>query len=574
MIDFASVSSTTPTWGNDPRWWTPGIAATEAEHTKLAVVFRPASQCRRTTVRHGGTRLATQRKWRQVPSRTRIAASIQLVAMKAAALMLALLAALACTTVGQVPSRAGRFRVGDAAARRASAMKNAVDARLKTRQAAISLNTRRAAEPLRLRRPVMAPARPRLARQAQSADLGSTGSRDAGGAGRLRLEEDGRATAVLPQAGRLHKASALHVISSADGSGWQLLCAWATETKGQSGSAIALSRLTSGDDKWQQPSFVVRTEKRGIEQPQWLSDGRTGELRLMYINRGSSIQTDSVVQSTESADLGETWGTVQTTIHDSGVKISSPPLQDGADAWLLPVHRMPQGDSPGRNELLRSTDGGRSWQTDAPMTPKGGPMLLQPSIVRVLNSNSGREHHVAFYGERCCVPDVAWSGAVFRSAQCEDAAKSWSSPEALTALPRRARDIQVITLRSGRVAILVGHHREADAAEGDAAPQDVNTYLTLALSGDDGATWESVRDLGLPYLSGASPSMVQTPDGYIHISYTHVPFGHAEGQEHTIRHLRVTEHWIQRLPFLFLATKPARFYYLRDLHDVLRTQDS
>mmetsp|Transcript_37768 Transcript_37768/g.96648 ORF Transcript_37768/g.96648 Transcript_37768/m.96648 type:complete len:566 (-) Transcript_37768:223-1920(-) len=487
-----------------------------------------------------------------------------------------------------------RFRVGDAAARRASAMKNAVDARLKTRQAAISLNTRRAAEPLRLRRPVMAPARPRLARQAQSADLGSTGtprmaarrprsagvnplarlerlagsglvrprratgpraatitgqgSRDAGGAGRLRLEEDGRATAVLPQAGRLHKASALHVISSADGSGWQLLCAWATETKGQSGSAIALSRLTSGDDKWQQPSFVVRTEKRGIEQPQWLSDGRTGELRLMYINRGSSIQTDSVVQSTESADLGETWGTVQTTIHDSGVKISSPPLQDGADAWLLPVHRMPQGDSPGRNELLRSTDGGRSWQTDAPMTPKGGPMLHQPSIVRVLNASSGREHHVAFYGERCCVPDVAWSGAVFRSAQCEDAAKSWSSPEALTALPRRARDIQVITLRSGRVAILVGHHREADAAEGDAAPQDVNTYLTLALSGDDGATWESVRDLGLPYLSGASPSMVQTPDGYIHISYTHVPFGHAEGQEHTIRHLRVTEHWIQRLP--------------------------
>lgn len=123
-------------------------------------------------------------------------------------------------------------------------MKNAVDARLKTRQAAISLNTRRAAEPLRLRRPVTAPARPRLARQAQSADLGSTGtprmaarrprsagvnplarlerlagsglvrprratgpraatitgqgSRDAGGAGRLRLEEDGRATVHRP----------------------------------------------------------------------------------------------------------------------------------------------------------------------------------------------------------------------------------------------------------------------------------------------------------------------------------------------------------------------------------------
>eukprot|EP00873_Tetraselmis_striata_P019257 jgi/Tetstr1/439521/TSEL_027950.t1 len=34
MIDFACMSST---WGNDPRWCTPGgIASTEAEHNKLA----------------------------------------------------------------------------------------------------------------------------------------------------------------------------------------------------------------------------------------------------------------------------------------------------------------------------------------------------------------------------------------------------------------------------------------------------------------------------------------------------------------------------------------------------------
>eukprot|EP00873_Tetraselmis_striata_P007156 jgi/Tetstr1/427420/TSEL_017583.t2 len=36
MIDFACVSSTTPTWSNDPRWCTPGIAATEAEQGKMA----------------------------------------------------------------------------------------------------------------------------------------------------------------------------------------------------------------------------------------------------------------------------------------------------------------------------------------------------------------------------------------------------------------------------------------------------------------------------------------------------------------------------------------------------------
>eukprot|EP00873_Tetraselmis_striata_P046624 jgi/Tetstr1/466888/TSEL_011343.t1 len=43
MIDFTYVSSssTTPTWGNDPRWCTPGIAATEAEHNKPAADRAP-----------------------------------------------------------------------------------------------------------------------------------------------------------------------------------------------------------------------------------------------------------------------------------------------------------------------------------------------------------------------------------------------------------------------------------------------------------------------------------------------------------------------------------------------------
>eukprot|EP00873_Tetraselmis_striata_P044339 jgi/Tetstr1/464603/TSEL_009358.t1 len=37
IIDSACVSSATPTWSNDPRWCTTGIAATEAEQGKLAV---------------------------------------------------------------------------------------------------------------------------------------------------------------------------------------------------------------------------------------------------------------------------------------------------------------------------------------------------------------------------------------------------------------------------------------------------------------------------------------------------------------------------------------------------------
>eukprot|EP00873_Tetraselmis_striata_P003888 jgi/Tetstr1/424152/TSEL_014758.t1 len=62
MIVFASVSSTTTTWGNDPRGCTPGIAATEAEHNKLAA-DRASSTPRQSEIRQAaeskGARLAS-----------------------------------------------------------------------------------------------------------------------------------------------------------------------------------------------------------------------------------------------------------------------------------------------------------------------------------------------------------------------------------------------------------------------------------------------------------------------------------------------------------------------------------
>eukprot|EP00873_Tetraselmis_striata_P028261 jgi/Tetstr1/448525/TSEL_035790.t1 len=65
MTGFACVSSTTPIWGNDPRWCTPGIAATEAEQGPPPVPTHRGEdsrvECPRSDIQGGGRNLVSRR---------------------------------------------------------------------------------------------------------------------------------------------------------------------------------------------------------------------------------------------------------------------------------------------------------------------------------------------------------------------------------------------------------------------------------------------------------------------------------------------------------------------------------
>lgn len=68
--------------------------------------------------------------------------------------------------------------------------------------------------------------------------------------------------------------------------------------------------------------------------------------------------------------------------------------------------------------------------------------------------------------------------------------------------------------------------------------------MTIALSQDDGHTWPYVRDLQANFdgtLDYTYPSIVQTPDGAIHITYT----WSSKRIRAAIRYVRITEEWIK-----------------------------
>jgi predicted neuraminidase len=69
--------------------------------------------------------------------------------------------------------------------------------------------------------------------------------------------------------------------------------------------------------------------------------------------------------------------------------------------------------------------------------------------------------------------------------------------------------------------------------------------LSVALSRDDGITFPWVRDLEIEFdrfLEYTYPSVVQTPDGDIHITYT----WSSSRRRVAIRYVRITEEWVKR----------------------------
>jgi len=237
-------------------------------------------------------------------------------------------------------------------------------------------------------------------------------------------------------------------------------------------------------------------------------------------------QNSSVVQKMWSPDGGSSWGAPEPDVQMEGAVLSSAPVRDTDGTWLLLVHNLQEG-----NTLFRAPPGRiLQWEAVASVTP-GAVMLHQPSLILV----GGQL--VALFLEKCCAPGEVWTGGVHRSVGSRSStAAEWSPAVAISTLPRRCRELQAITLATGVVAAVIGHHR---------SEAEVATYLSIALSSDGGESWEQVRDLSRRYLSGSRPSIAQTPDGGIHITYTHAPASQEGGHYHSIRHVRVTEEWVR-----------------------------
>jgi predicted neuraminidase len=170
-------------------------------------------------------------------------------------------------------------------------------------------------------------------------------------------------------------------------------------------------------------------------------------------------------------------------------------------------------------------DGGQTWQTSVPLV---GPGNVQPSIARRKDGTL-----VAFFRDNGPPPQRVMVS------MSHDRGMTWSLAQD-TDLPDPGAGLEVIVLKSGRW-LLVNNDTEKGRHR-----------LAVTVSEDEGRSWPFKRYIerdepGPDAGSYSYPSIIQTRDGTIHITYSYRPNATAakrEGQGESIKHVQFNEAWL------------------------------
>jgi predicted neuraminidase len=268
-----------------------------------------------------------------------------------------------------------------------------------------------------------------------------------------------------------------------------LLCAWFAGTaEGASDVEIWLASLIG--DAWEKPRKIT-AENTACWNPV-LFTLPSKEILLFYKVGGNPQQWSGLLK--RSFDEGKRWTEAENL--PAGV--------------IGPTKNSPLLLSDGITLLCGSSveswmrwgcwiditkDDGRSWNKSSPINVDGQLFgIIQPAL---------------FFTKQGTVKLLARSHQIgsICSAESHDAGKTWEAAQPIS-LPNPNSAIDAINLTDGRILLVYNHSQEHRCP------------LNVALSNDDGQTWEMT--LTLEKLPGeySYPSTLQAKDGKIHITYT------------------------------------------------------
>lgn len=282
----------------------------------------------------------------------------------------------------------------------------------------------------------------------------------------------------------------------------KLVAAWFGGTKEQAPDVSIWVARWDGK-RWDEPIEVADgRQEDGTRLPTWnpvlfLPPG--GPLFLFYKVGPSPSTWWGVVRT--STDGGKSWSAPRSLPEGILGPIKNKPviLPDGT--WLSPTSTE-EGPTGWNVHFEWSRDQGETWEKTAPVARGPGLDAIQPSV---LFHPDGKLQ--ALCRTRQGTVAMTWS---------RDGGKTWSALAA-TELPNPNSGTDAITLKDGRQLIVYNHagHRPDDPGWGDRWP------LEVAVS-SDGLVWKRVTVLEQePIPSGyAYPSVIQTSDGRVHVTYT------------------------------------------------------
>lgn len=196
-----------------------------------------------------------------------------------------------------------------------------------------------------------------------------------------------------------------------------------------------------------------------------------------------------------SVDDGLSWSDEELLPEGIIGPVKNRPLLLNDGSVINPSSRVYETDEPNSGIYFeRTVDGGQSWTVARPAPAASG---------QVLAIQAGILEHPG--GRLQAIGRTADAGSIFTT-ESQDRGETWG-PVELTVLPNPNSGMDAITLTDGRHLLVYNH----------SATQ--RSPLNMAAS-RDGHLWEAAVVLEDEDHEYSYPSMVQTSDGLVHITYT------------------------------------------------------
>ncbi|MEW5947749.1 MAG: sialidase family protein [bacterium] len=293
--------------------------------------------------------------------------------------------------------------------------------------------------------------------------------------------------------------------------GGALFAAWyAGAAEKATDVAIFCSRLAPGAEKWSSPEILHDAPGLSEGNPVLFADG-DGRVWFFYVVMYGSTWNDCKVHYRTSDDEGKTWSGENTLIGQKGWMTRNHPLILNDGTFILPIYNEVLF-TPG---FILTTDGGKTWKKTG-INLRAGGGIIQPSSVQLSDGA------ILAY-----MRTGAKEGFIMKTVST-DGGEKWSSPEP-TAFPNPNAAVDLARLRDGSL-VLIYNDSFYD-----------RTPLSAALSTDEGKTWTFKRDLEKTFGEFSYPSLIQSRDGVIHVTYTY--------KRTNIKHAAFNKEWIMQKPY-------------------------
>ncbi len=284
----------------------------------------------------------------------------------------------------------------------------------------------------------------------------------------------------------------------------ELLAAWYSYVgPGElDGADIYVSRKAAGARDWTTPTLLI-DRPEAVGNPVLYAEGERGWLFYAVVP-GTGWST-AHVEVQRSYDGGQTWSSPSTLPGPLGTNVRFPPVRLGDGTLLLPAYN----DLLPRSLFFASADGDH-WTLRSELTTGPVRAVLQPSFAVL---DDGRLLTVMRNG----------GGGWLWAAQSVDNGRTWRA-SAASGFPNPDSPAALLRPASGNLILVFN-----DSAT-------LRRPLAVAVSADEGVTWHPPRVLVDGDGEYAYPSAVQTPDGLIHVVYSH--------DRERIGHLVFNEAWL------------------------------